>query len=255
MEGGGVKRLREGKTLLTIIQYLLTSNPKGLKRSVIQQKLIVDLGVGESTGGVNRQLKKLRLAALIDWNQVSYTYTLPQDYDSKDYFMRIVETLNLTTDESYFLYLQMQGVVSAKTLMKIDDYIGFRYEEEMGENMAALESEYKMNEIRVHDNISKIISHHNSYVRLRLFKTANESFIRDLAQVSETKGTSALMKSYSVNLKSIEHELHLEMEHIFKLRAELIKYLKEKRLSRRMKFLVRFTLKNIRPSLVYDGLI
>jgi hypothetical protein len=250
------KRLREGETLSSIIYFLIDKHPRGLTRSDIQESLKKKLGVGESTGGVNRQLKKLREAALIGWDQVTYTYTLPSDCDSKEYFIRTVETMGMTTDQGYFLSLILRRVVSKRTATEIDDHLGFRYDEEMNENIMALHSDYKMNEAKVHDDITKLISNHNSYVRLRLFKTANESFLRDLAQAaSDPDDAKQLLKAYSKNLESVEYDLKDETDRIFKTRQNLIKCLNEKRLSRRMKFLIRFTLNNVRPSHVYDGLI
>jgi hypothetical protein len=249
------KRLREGETLLTIIFFLIDKHPRGLTRSDIQERLKRELGVGESTGGVNRQLKKLREAALIGWDQGAYTYTLPADYDSKEYFIRTVETLGMSTDQGYFLSLKLRRAVSKRTTTEIDDHLGFRYDEEMNENIMALHSDYKMNEAKVHDDITKLIAHHNSYVRLRLFKTANEGFLRDLAQAADAEDAKQLLKAYSKNLESVEYDLKNETDRIFKTRQDIIKCLNEKRLSRRMKFLIRFTLNNVRPSHVYDGLI
>ncbi|MFH1055142.1 MAG: hypothetical protein V1744_03485 [Candidatus Altiarchaeota archaeon] len=250
-----VKRLREGKTLLSIIRYLMREHPKGMQRSQVQERLKGELGVGESTGGVNRHMKRLREAALIDWDQGSYTYTLPPDYDSKEYFIRIVETFNMSTDQAYFLSLEFKNNAAAETLREIEDYIGFRYDREMNDNINELQNEYKMNEVRVHDDITKILTHHNSYVRLRLFKTVNECFLRDLTELPPNPETKKLREAYTKNLKSIENEIKKETSNIFRRREELIKYLKEKRLSKRMKFLTRFALNHTRPSHVYDGLI
>jgi hypothetical protein len=250
-----VRRLKQGKTLKEIVGYLIDNHPLGLKRSEIQERLKQDLGVGESTGGVNRQLKKLRQTAIIDWNQETYTYTLPQDYDSKEYFIRVTDTLDLNTDRAYFLATKLKEKISDGTKVQIDDYIGYRFDKEMNDNIMALQDGYKMNEIRVHDTISKLVKHHNAYVRMRLFKTTNECFIKDLTQIEEPKDAKSLTKSYTRNLKTAENQIKTETEGIFRLREELIKQLNEKRLSNRMKFLIRYTLNNVRPSHVYDGLI
>jgi len=251
-EGG---RLNEGKTLSTIISYLIGEHPRGLRRSDIQGRLKRELGIGESTGGVNRQLKKLREKALIGWNQTTYTYTLPSDHDSREFFMRIAETLSMTTDQAYFLSMQLKDRISEKTAEQIDDYLGYRYDQETSENIMALQNDYRMGEIKVHDTINRLIKHHNSYVRLRLMKTANESFLRDLAQATSPSDVKKLVKAYSKNLKTAEYDTKNQVESIFTAREELIKHLSEKRLSRRTKFLIRFTLNNARPSHVYDGLI
>ena len=255
MGGSVVKRLRHGTTPLTIISFLIDAHPDGMMRSQIQDRLKDELGIGESTGGVNRHLKKLREAALIEWNQEKYTYTLPQDFDSKDYFIRILETFDMSTDQAYFLSMSFKKTASKDSMLEIEDYIAFRYDEEMNENITALQNEYKMDEIRVNDHIKKLILSHNSYVRLRLFKTADEIFIQDLAQISDSKESVDLIKAYTRNLKSIDQGIENEMRNIFKLRQELIKHLKEKRLPKRMKFLIRFALNHVRPSHVYDRLI
>jgi hypothetical protein len=247
-------RLKEGETLGEIIGYLIDNHPRGLKRSEIQDKLLQELGIGESSGGVNRQLKRLRSGALIEWNQQTYTYTLPADFDSKDYFIRVTETLNMSTDRSYFLFLRTQKVISEKTRSDVDDHLGHRYDTEMNENIMALHNEYKMGEIRIHDTIARLTTRHNSYVRLKLFKTANEGFFRDLTQLTENDATR-LTQSYANNLKTIEYDIKNEIECIFKIRGELIGHLGEKRLSRRTKFLIRYALNNARPSHMYDGLI
>ncbi|MBD3387714.1 MAG: hypothetical protein GF416_01585 [Candidatus Altiarchaeales archaeon] len=255
MVGAGVKRLRQGRSLLAIIRYLIRAHPEGLKRSDIQARLKEELNVGESVGGVNRQLKKLRDSALISWNQSTYTYTLPPDYDSKEYFIRISETMGMTTDQAYFLSLDIKNILSPKTMTDIDDYLGFRYDTEMAENMTNLHSEYKMDEVIVHDLISKMMKHHNSYVRLRLFKTANECFINDLIGQPDPTTIMPLIKSYTRNKDSIDDEMRREKNRIFSTREDLIKQLKEKRLSRKMKFLIRFALNHVRPALVYDSWI
>jgi hypothetical protein len=103
--------------------------------------------------------------------------------------------------------------------------------------------------------VRDIIRHHNSYVRFRLFKTVNESFLRDLSRLEPMPEARRLLDSYSNNLKSIESQIEGEMGCIFGLRESLIKCLKDKRVSRRIKFLIRFTLNHIRPSLVYDRMI
>jgi hypothetical protein len=252
---GRVRRLRQGRTLQSIINYLIDSHPAGMKRSDLQDRLKAELGVGESTGGVNRQLKKLRQSALIDWDQAAYTYILPPDHDSKEYFLRLADTLNMSTDQAYFMSSRLKRIISPKTVTDIDDYLGFRYDEEMNENIMALHNDYKLNEIRVHDTIAKLQAHHNSYVRLRLFKTANECFLRDLAQLDESNDPTPLLRSYTNNLKSAHLTMERETGNIFRLREELIKHLNEKRLSRRMKFLIRYALNNVRPSHIYDGLL
>lgn len=254
MVGGSGKRLRQGKTLLTMVKYLIRSHPKGMKRSEIQDKLQEDLGVGASTGGVNRHLKKLRRKELIEWDQDTYTYTLPSGCDSIGYFNRIVEAFDMSTDQAYFMSLEFKKIASPETMMAVDDCLGFRYDDEMSENLRALHSEYRDNEVHVHDLIKELLSHHNNYVRLRLFKTSNECFVKDLLE-ADVKKTQALAKSYSRNLKSIEESLKAEADHIFTLREELVQALKENNLSKRMKFLIRFSLSRVRPSLVYDRLI
>jgi hypothetical protein len=248
-------RLREGETLLEIVKYLLDSYPRGLRRSAIQDYLIARFNVGQSTGGVNRQLKRLRQADLIRWDQDSYTYALPVDAGSKDYFGRVVRVLGLSTDQAYFLSLEFKGVFSENTLLDVNDYIGARYEDEMGENSLALRGQYSDSEFRVYEMVRDIIRHHNSYVRFRLFKTVNESFLRDLSRLEPMPEARRLLDSYSNNLKSIESQIEGEMGCIFGLRESLIKCLKDKRVSRRIKFLIRFTLNHIRPSLVYDRMI
>jgi hypothetical protein len=252
---GPIKRLREGKTLTSIVAYLIKSHPAGMRRSDIQERLKEDLGVGESTGGVNRQLKRLREAALISWDQEAYTYTLPPDFDSGGYFERVVETLDMSTDRAYFLSLRLAAIVSAKTQGGIDDYLGSRYDMEMSENIIALNRDYRMEETSVYDAITRLMAHHNSYVRLRLYKTANESFLRDLSGSAPQEGGEKLIGQYSKNLRTIEDNMKREVECIFASREDLVKQLNERRLSRRMKFLIRFVLNNARPSHVYDGMI
>jgi hypothetical protein len=251
----GIKRLKQGKTLTTIIEYFIEKHPKGLKRSEIQERLKNALGVGESTGGVNRQLKKLRQTRLIEWNQETYTYTLPHDFDTKEYFIRTAETLNMNTDQAYFLSTKIVKKTSPHTALEIDDHIGFRYDKEMNENIITLEEDYKANDVKVHDTITKLVKHHNSYVRMRLFKTTNECFIKDLSQIDGSQEAERLKKAYRGNLKTAENQVKKETENILRLREELIKYLNGKRLSSRMKFLIRYTLNNVRPSHIYDGMI
>ncbi|MBU0761616.1 MAG: hypothetical protein KKD39_01195, partial [Candidatus Altiarchaeota archaeon] len=173
----GFGRLKQGKSLFEVFCFLVEEHPKGLKRSDIQTKLKMVLGVGESVGGVNRHLKKLRNAALIEWSQKTYTYKLASDFDSKDFFIRVVDTFRLTTDKAFFMSIKMVNILSKQTLIEVDDYIGHKYDEEMSENISKLEDNYKINEIHVHDDIKKLLRHHSSYVRLRLFKTTNECFI------------------------------------------------------------------------------
>jgi len=253
--GSGFKRLKQGKTLIEIIKYLIESHPDGLKRSEIQVKLKERLGIGESTGGVNRHLKKLREGALIDWDQESFTYVLPPDWDSKEFFIRVVESLSLSTDKCYFLFLDLKPILSEQSMLEVDDYIGHRYDTEMNENLMALHADYKMNEITVFDDVNKLLAHHNAYVRLRLFRTLNECFLNDLSKLPASDDRADLMNGYSRNIDSIDNEMKNERETIFTLREEIIKYLKEKRLSSRLKFLIRFSLNHVRPSHVYDNMI
>lgn len=238
-----------------IVDYIIIKHPDGLKRSDIQDMLKNELGIGESTGGVNRHLKRLRQLAIIDWDQNTYTYKLPRDYDSKEYFIRIAENFELTTDKAYFLSIKLKDLLSPKTLIEIDDYIGHRYDEEMNDNMSKLEGDYKIKEIHVHDDIKRLLKHHNSYVRLRLFKTNNECFINDLTRLEKTEETNNLINAYLKNTQSIQKEIKNETTEIFKIRETLIKHLKDKGLSKKMKFLIRFTLNHIRPSHIYDGMI
>jgi len=251
----GFKRLKQGRTLGAIIEYLIEGHPKGLKRSELQKRLITDLRVGESTGGVNRQLKRLREAELIEWDQETYTYTLPCDFDSRGYFTRVTQTLDMGTDKAFFFSSKMTRIVSARTALEIDDHIGSRYDKEMSDNIMSLQQAYKDTELRIHELIGRLLSHHNSYVRMRLFKTANECFIKDLAQIEDGKEARRLIKAYSGNLRTAETQTAREAENILRLREELIGHLNGKRLSSRMRFLIRHTLNNVRPSHVYDGLI
>ncbi|MFH0862302.1 MAG: hypothetical protein V1875_04650 [Candidatus Altiarchaeota archaeon] len=252
---GGIKRLKQGRTLGAIIEYLIEGHPQGRKRSELQESLIRDLGVGESTGGVNRQLKRLRQTGLIGWNQETYTYTLPADFDTKDYFVRVADTLDMNTDQAFFLLTKIRGIISPKTALEVDDHIGFRYDREMSENIMTLQEGYKAAELMIHELIGRLVKHHNSYVRMRLFKTANECFIKDLAQIEDGKEARRLLRAYAGNLMSAEKHAAQEAENMLRLREELIGHLNGKRLSNRMKFLIRYTLNNVRPSHVYDGLI
>lgn len=255
MSGNGFRRLKQGATLNEIIRFLIEKHPDGLKRSEIQDMLKKRLNIGESTGGVNRHLKKLRETALIDWDQGRYRYTLPSDYDSKEYFIRVVETLGLSTDKSYFLAMDMKPILSDATLVAVDDYIGFRYDEEMNENIMKLQDEYKTNEIHVHEEIKKLLKSHNSYVRLRLFKTTNECFLNDINRLKRNTETEKLKDYYINNINSIQKQMRYDIDKIFEVRERLIAYLNEKRLSKRMKFLIRFSLNHVRPSHIYDGMI
>jgi len=250
-----MRRLREGKTISKIIEYIIQGHPHGLKRSEVQERLKGEFGVGESTGGVNRQLKRLREAALIEWDQESYTQKLPADWDSKDFFMRVVDAYNMSTDHAYFLSLRLRRIVSEKTATEIDDYLGGRYDHEMNENTAMLQNDCSQDEMAVHEAIARLTARHNSYVRLRLYKTANESFIRDISHHLSGLEAEKLAGQYARNLATIEASIRREMEAIFKAREDLIRRLADKRLKRKMKYLIRFALKNARPSHVYDGLL
>ena len=83
----------------------------------------------------------------------------------------------------------------------------------------------------------------------------NECFLNDLSKLPESKESSHLIRAYSRNIESLDTEMRGEREIIFSIREELINYLKEKKLSRRLKFLIRFSLNHVRPSHVYDNLI
>ncbi len=250
-----MRRLREGKTISRIIEYIIQSHPRGLMRSEIQDRLRGELGVGESTGGVNRQLKRLREAGLVEWDQDSYTHKLPRDWDSRDYFVRVVDAYSMSTDHAYRLSLLLRRIVSDKTAVEIDDYLGGRYDRETDENADLLQRDSSPREMEVHDAIARLTACHNSYVRLRLYKTANESFIRDISHNLRGPKAHRLAQQYERNLATIEASIRREMESVFKAREDLIRRLSDKRLNRRMKSLIRFALKNARPSHVYDGLL
>jgi multidrug efflux pump subunit AcrB len=206
-----------------------------------------------------RELRARGLAADDVVNAISsQNLILPagtQKIDTKEYFIRVAQTLGMNTDQAFFLSTKMKRIASPRTALEIDDHIGFRYHKEMNDNIMALQDGYKMNEIKVHDTITKLLKHHNAYVRMRLFKTTNECIIKDLTQIEDSKDAETLAKSYTRNLKTAEDQIRLETETIIQLREELIKKLNEKRLSSKMKFLIRYTLNNVRPSHVYDGLI
>jgi hypothetical protein len=248
-------RLKQGKARFEIFCFCLDEHPRGLKRREIQEMLKDRLGVGESVGGINRHIRALREAVLIDWDQKSYTYKISRDFNSKQYFIRAVEAFKIKTDQAYFLSLKMRRIISDDVATEIDDYIGHKYDIEMSDNIKKLENEYKVNEIHVHEDIKKLLKHHNSYVRLRLFKTMDECFINDINRLEKTEETKRLLKGYLKNMESIHREISLEKEQIFRLRESAISHLREKRLSKRMKFLIRFALNHVRPSHVFDGMI
>ena len=251
MSGG---RLGRGQSLREIIKFLCENHPKGLKRSDIQGLLLEKFNVGESVGGVNRQLKRLRSENLVRWCQESYTYVLPSDFDSADFFVRTCVFLNFSTDDCFFFFMVLKDLVSEKTSLDIEGYIGGRYDAEMTDNVQALEKSYKGFDGELFESVNKLTGHHNDYVRLRLFKTANTCFVNDLLNIDEPC-VKSLLKRYEMNISAIDFRLQTESEEIFRVRGELLSSLNDKRMPSKVKFLLRHILNQVRPSQVFDGRI
>lgn len=247
------RRLRQGQSLQKIIDYLIEEHPQGLKRSQIQERLISDLGVGQSTGGVNRQLKKLRGKDLIWWDQKRYAYALAQDFDSLDYFKRVCECLGFSTDESYFFFMKISPIMGERTRSDIYDHVGARYDDEMVHNLSNLRGESSSKNIVGYEDIVSFMKHHNSYVRARLFKTANKCFLEDLADVRCMQDVEDLRERYMRNMESISDGMHGERENIFTIRQQLMERVGDRKLSARVRFLIRFALNHVRPQQVYDS--
>lgn len=247
------RRLRQGESLQKITEYLIREHPRGLKRSQIQERLTSDLGIGQSTGGVNRQLKKLRAMELARWDQDTYTYMLPEDHDSLNYFIRACEGFRLTTDESYFFSLDLASAVGEDTRSDIYDCVGARYDEEMAENLLALRGESVEKNISCYEDIVEFMRRHNSYVRARLFKAANHCFLEDLSSIRSGEDAETLRRKYAGNIESLSHNVAGERDRVFTVRKTLMERLRDGKLPARVRFLIRFALNHVRPSQVYDS--